>query len=188
MDQHRYNKCKHDISWRKHYKKSFDYLHSNELKDKQGQIHINNMLEEYQRVTVELNKIKEIEQAELKHKWKSYLEQQKDKIESAFTATLSPEDQEVFIDMKTSIADRQKEDAEVQRQLDKVLAKVEEEGIDLDSSEQESKGLGDKINSILSSFGVTEETLNKWSGLKGGCGCNKRQKFLNKIFPSNKKE
>ena len=44
-----------------------------------------------------------------------------------------------------------------------------------------SKGLGDTIEKITTATGI-KKAVEKVAG-KGGCGCNKRKKALNKIFP-----
>jgi len=58
-------------------------------------------------------------------------------------------------------------------------------------SEKQISGLGDMVESILSTVGVDEEFMNKLTGnmlpRSEGCGCNKRKSFLNKILPFMKK-
>jgi len=46
---------------------------------------------------------------------------------------------------------------------------------------------GDSLERAFAKFGVTEETVEKFSGI-GGCGCQKVKKFLNQIFPYRKKD
>ena len=72
-------------------------------------------------------------------------------------------------------------------ELDTIIQNLEEEGITLDNYKDQQEGLGDVIENTLSKFGITEETIEKWGGI-GGCGCQKRKQFLNKIFPFRKKE
>ena len=74
-----------------------------------------------------------------------------------------------------------------QNKLDQVVSELEKEGVNLNNYQEQSEGLGDIIGNIFSKLGVTEETVGKWSGI-GGCGCQKRKKFLNKIIPFRKKE
>lgn len=71
--------------------------------------------------------------------------------------------------------------------LDQAIKEVEDAGVNLKNYEEKSAGLGDLIGGIFSKLGITEEVTEKWSGIKG-CGCGKRKKFLNKIFPFRKKE
>ena len=73
-----------------------------------------------------------------------------------------------------------------QEKLDKVVEALEAEGVNLESYQNKKEGLGDVISNVFSKLGVTEETVEKWSGI-GGCGCQKRKKFLNKIIPFRKK-
>ena len=67
--------------------------------------------------------------------------------------------------------------------MDKAIKNLKTEGIDLDEDDNivVSDGLGDKIEKVLSKFGITTEMMQKVSGLKD-CGCNKRKEWLNKIF------
>ena len=49
-----------------------------------------------------------------------------------------------------------------------------------------TQGLGDKVESVLTSVGITKQRYRKFKkalGLKGDCGCNKRKEALNKLFP-----
>ena len=50
----------------------------------------------------------------------------------------------------------------------------------------ESKGLGDTIEKITKATGVKNiiQTISKT--VKKDCGCNKRKKILNKVFPYKK--
>ena len=73
-----------------------------------------------------------------------------------------------------------------QDKLDQVVAALEQEGVSLENYQEKKEGLGDVIGNIFTKLGVTEKTVEKWSGI-GGCGCQKRKKFLNKIIPFRKK-
>lgn len=73
-----------------------------------------------------------------------------------------------------------------QNKLDEVVEALENEGVTLDNYKDKSEGLGDVIGNIFTKLGVSEETVEKWSGI-GGCGCQKRKKFLNKIIPFRNK-
>jgi hypothetical protein len=50
-----------------------------------------------------------------------------------------------------------------------------------------SEGLGDSVAKVLSSFGITEERFSALLNRKGGCGCDGRKDFLNKLVPYKKK-
>lgn len=50
-----------------------------------------------------------------------------------------------------------------------------------------SEGLGDSVAKVLSSFGITEERFSKLLNRQGGCGCDGRKAFLNKLVPYKKK-
>ena len=54
---------------------------------------------------------------------------------------------------------------------------------------KQSKGLGDSIEKFTKATGIkslTELASRKITGKPGGCGCNKRKKALNKMFPYKK--
>lgn len=72
-------------------------------------------------------------------------------------------------------------------QLDEVINHLEsEEDIKLENhAHKDPEGLGDTLERVFSRFGITEEWISKAMGI-GGCGCSKRKKFLNQIFPYRK--
>ena len=55
------------------------------------------------------------------------------------------------------------------------------------NNEEGHEGLGDLLGSVFSKLGITDEAVEKWAGI-GGCGCDKRKQFLNKILPFKKSE
>jgi len=81
--------------------------------------------------------------------------------------------------------------------LDKTEMKILDDAIkDLEDNEdvklenykhKESEGLGDSLEKVFNKFGINEEFIGKAMGI-GGCGCQKRKKFLNQIFPYRKKK
>lgn len=63
-----------------------------------------------------------------------------------------------------------------------------EEDIKLENYQhKDPEGVGDSLERAFAKFGVTEETVQKFSGI-GGCGCQKVKKFLNQIFPYRKQD
>ena len=86
--------------------------------------------------------------------------------------------------------DRMKESrkmSENKKQLDEVINEVEESGVNLDNYEEKQEGLGNLLAGIFGKLGITEKSVEEWSGIQG-CGCDKRKQFLNKILPFRKKE
>ena len=67
------------------------------------------------------------------------------------------------------------EEQDPSQTLDAVVNELKEQGID---PNQKDIGLGDIIHATLQKIGVSEETVQKWFGIKE-CGCKARQKFLN---------
>lgn len=72
-------------------------------------------------------------------------------------------------------------------QLQEIVDYLEtEEDIKLENYQhKDPEGVGDSLERAFAKFGVTEETVEKFSGI-GGCGCQKVKKFLNQIFPYRK--
>ena len=68
---------------------------------------------------------------------------------------------------------------------------LEEDGLDhlaVPHAADVRGGLGDTIERVLSKLGITSEKLERVFNVdKGGCGCGKRKRFLNAIFPYFKK-
>jgi len=77
---------------------------------------------------------------------------------------------------------------ELQKKVDEVVAHLEkEEDIRLDNFQnKDSTGLGDTLQKVFAKFGLTEENIQKASGMRW-CGCHKRRQFLNRIFPYRQK-
>jgi len=48
-------------------------------------------------------------------------------------------------------------------------------------------GLGDVIEDVLKSFGITQERFKQWFGLQE-CGCSRRKAWLNRIFSWKKNQ
>ena len=71
--------------------------------------------------------------------------------------------------------------ADVRPEMNKVIAELEKRGINVNSHTEDTKGLGDVVEEVLKSFGITEERFKKWFKLRE-CGCTKRKKWLNGLF------
>ena len=97
------------------------------------------------------------------------------------------EQREKFIKSQESKKIKKKDQDKINAQIDEVMKEVEKEGVNLNNYTDKQEGLGDLISNVMSKLGVTEENVQKWSGI-GGCGCSARKKFLNKILPFRKKE
>ena len=69
---------------------------------------------------------------------------------------------------------------EEEKALDEAMAEIEDKTRDM--GEEEVEGLGDVIENVLTKFGITQERVQKALGTKE-CGCSKRKKFLNHLFP-----
>ena len=72
--------------------------------------------------------------------------------------------------------------ADIRPEINKVIKELEKRGVNVNSHMmQDTKGLGDVVEDVLTKFGITEERFKKWFKLKE-CGCTKRKKWLNGLF------
>lgn len=79
------------------------------------------------------------------------------------------------------MATKEENDA-IRQEIDPVIKKLESLGIDPNAHNKDDvTGLGDVVESVLSSFGITEERFKQWFNLKE-CGCSKRKAYLNNLF------
>ena len=63
------------------------------------------------------------------------------------------------------------ENNSIRVEMDKAIEKLENMGINQNSHKNDyTTGLGDVVESVLNSFGITEEKFKKWFNLKE-CGC-----------------
>lgn len=69
----------------------------------------------------------------------------------------------------------------IKNEMDEVIKELESKGISSNSTEQSLTGLGDVVESVLSSVGITEEKFKEWFNLQE-CNCSKRKKWLNNLF------
>jgi hypothetical protein len=73
-----------------------------------------------------------------------------------------------------------RENEQIKKEMDEAIAQLEEQGIKYNNKD-DLTGLGDAIESVLTSMGVTQERFKEWFNLKE-CNCNKRKKWLNNLF------
>lgn len=70
----------------------------------------------------------------------------------------------------------------IKSEMNQVIKELENRGISVNSHmRQDTKGLGDVVEDVLTKFGITEDRFKKWFNLKE-CGCSKRKKWLNGLF------
>lgn len=71
---------------------------------------------------------------------------------------------------------------DVRKEMDNVIKHLEQKGITKDSHLDENvKGLGDVVEDVLQTFGITEDRFKEWFNLQE-CGCSKRKAWLNSLF------
>ena len=72
--------------------------------------------------------------------------------------------------------------SDIRQEMDQVIHELEKRGINMNSHiDPNITGLGDIVENVLQSFGVTEERFKAWFGLQE-CGCSRRKAWLNKLF------
>lgn len=69
----------------------------------------------------------------------------------------------------------------IKTEISEVISELEKRGIDVNDHLRNKVGLGDVVEDVLKTFGITEERFKQWFGLKE-CGCSKRKKWLNGLF------
>lgn len=69
----------------------------------------------------------------------------------------------------------------IKSEISEVVSELEKRGIDVNDHLRNKVGLGDVVEDVLKTFGITEERFMQWFGLKE-CGCSKRKKWLNGLF------
>ena len=71
---------------------------------------------------------------------------------------------------------------EIKKEMNDAIAELRKRGVDINSHKtQDTKGLGDVVEDVLKSIGITEEKFKQWFNLKE-CNCSQRKKWLNGLF------
>ena len=69
---------------------------------------------------------------------------------------------------------------EIRDTLDSVIEKLEDKGLK-HNDDYDMVGVGDVVESVLNSMGITQERFKSWLGLSE-CDCTERKKWMNGIF------
>lgn len=75
---------------------------------------------------------------------------------------------------------------QIKNEMDEVINQLEKKGIKYNQGD-DLTGLGDVVESVLTSMGVTQERFKEWFNLKE-CNCTKRKKWLNNLFSWKKNQ
>ena len=72
---------------------------------------------------------------------------------------------------------------DIKNEMDQVIGELERRGINFNQQQtpDDLTGLGDVVESVLTTVGITEERFKQWFSLQE-CNCNKRKKWLNNLF------
>ena len=69
---------------------------------------------------------------------------------------------------------------QIKDEMDQVIHELEKKGIKYNQGD-DMTGLGDVVEGVLTSMGITQERFKQWFNLKE-CNCTKRKKWLNNLF------
>lgn len=75
---------------------------------------------------------------------------------------------------------------DIKKDMDNVIREFERRGINYNAHKTDTTGLGDVVESVLTSVGITEERFKAFFHLSE-CNCSKRKKWLNNLFSWKKK-
>lgn len=75
---------------------------------------------------------------------------------------------------------------QIKNEMDEVISQLEKKGIRYNQGD-DMTGLGDVVEGILVSMGITQERFKEWFNLKE-CNCSKRKKWLNNLFSWKKNQ
>jgi hypothetical protein len=78
--------------------------------------------------------------------------------------------------------------SEIKQEMDTVINELEKLGVKPNSHlDPNMTGLGDVVENVLKSVGITEEKFKEWFNLKE-CNCSKRKAWLNTLFSWKKNQ
>lgn len=75
---------------------------------------------------------------------------------------------------------------DIKNEMDEVINQLEKRGVRYNHGD-DMTGLGDVVESVLTSMGITQERFKEWFNLKE-CNCTKRKKWLNNLFSWKKRQ
>lgn len=188
MTQTSYENCKHNRSWRKDTLQFFNTVNSSGFQSAVEKTPNYQAKLKWEKSYMEaLQKERELDNEAAIAAHEAYIAVRK-KQEQEYLATLTLEEQEAYhIKQAQAIAYQQSQQF-VNHKINEVVSTMAQEGITPENYEEKKEGLGDAIGKALSKIGITSEAMDKLLGTHGGCGCDKRKQFLNKILPFRKKE
>ena len=71
---------------------------------------------------------------------------------------------------------------DIRSEINNAIHQLEQKGLNNNSHlSGDTVGLGDAVEGVLKSIGITEERFKEWFNLKE-CGCSKRKAWLNGLF------
>jgi hypothetical protein len=78
--------------------------------------------------------------------------------------------------------------SDIKEDMDKIINELERRGVKANShNDPNMVGLGDVVEDVLKTFGITEDRFKQFFGLKE-CNCSKRKAWLNNLFSWKKNQ
>jgi hypothetical protein len=83
----------------------------------------------------------------------------------------------------------QEENNAIKQEMDQAIKALENAGVgpNAHQNNNDTTGLGDVVESVLKSVGITEEKFKSWFNLRE-CNCSKRKAYLNNLFSWKKNQ
>lgn len=75
---------------------------------------------------------------------------------------------------------------QTKKEMDQAIRELEKKGINYNAHRGDTTGLGDVVEGVLTSMGITEDRFKQWFHLSE-CNCSKRKKWLNNLLSWKKK-
>lgn len=77
----------------------------------------------------------------------------------------------------------------IKQEMDQAIKALENAGVgpNAHQNNNDTTGLGDVVESVLKSVGITEEKFKSWFNLRE-CNCSKRKAYLNNLFSWKKNQ
>lgn len=76
---------------------------------------------------------------------------------------------------------------DIKQEMNQVVKELKARGIGANTTEDQVVGLGDMVEGVLNSLGITQERFKALFGLQE-CDCTERKKYLNNLLSWHRKK
>lgn len=76
---------------------------------------------------------------------------------------------------------------DIKEEINRAIKELKDRGIGAHTTEDQVVGLGDMVEGVLNSLGITQERFKQWFKLEE-CRCTERKKYLNNLLSWHKKK